>query len=52
MASKIIKLKATDEVPTGAKFLHSKEEFIRMVGFISNLRPYYETIFYYEVKIK
>ncbi len=46
---KIIKLTSKDQIPDGAKFLYAKEEFLGMFGWISNLKPYYQTVFYYEV---
>jgi hypothetical protein len=46
---KIIKLTSKDAIPTNAKFLYAKEEFQGMYGWVSNLQPHYQTIFYYEV---
>ena len=48
-SKKIVKLTSKDEVPSNAKFLYAKEEFVRMVGWISNQQPCYQTTFYYEV---
>jgi hypothetical protein len=45
----IVKFTAKDKIPTNAKFLYAKEEFKGMFGWVSNLKPNYETVFYYEV---
>lgn len=46
---KIVKLTSKDAIPEGAKFLYAKEEFVGMCGWISNLKPHYQAVFYYEV---
>lgn len=50
MGNIIIKLKQGDNIPVGAKFLYAKEEFERMYGWESSLKPFYRTVFYYEVE--
>jgi hypothetical protein len=48
-SGRIVKLTEADPVPDGAKFLYAKEEFGGMYGWESNLKPFYKTVFYYEL---
>lgn len=40
-----------DIIPVDAKFLYTKERFVRMVGRAVAPHPYYETVLFYQVPI-
>jgi len=49
-AKKIVAFRRGDTIPDGARFVWATNEFAGMHGFASNLKPFYEPIFYYEVE--
>lgn len=48
---KVVKLSVEDIIPKDAIFLYSDREFVGMFGFVSNLRPHYETALYFKVPV-
>lgn len=48
---KIQDFKKEDIIPEKAVFIRSVDRFVRMIGWISNPYPYYETIYQYQVPI-
>lgn len=48
---RVIEFELSDIIPLDARFLYQRQEFVRMYGFVSNPKPLYKTILFYEVPV-
>lgn len=48
---KIVKFSKQDVIPIGAIYIRTYEEFVRMYGWASNPKPYYQPLYEYQVPI-